>query len=178
MNPSISRIAQARDPNNTPAQLGPREAWLELFEDRERGPITNFFLSAVRTGGARSPKTVVTHVLDNLFERVELAFRWDNEDERVKLNSFIDAIQREPELAEGFAEWAIAWCNLPKRERECIKRRRQDHYRNQWMGERSPSDAQLRYLSALGYRGDPPSSMLEASNLIEELKAQQEGARS
>jgi hypothetical protein len=41
----------------------------------------------------------------------------------------------------------------------------------------APSDRQLAYLEALGYRGAPPSNKLEASLLIDDLVAWQRSAQ-
>ncbi len=168
---SIPENATAVQP---PTQDGPREKFLALLSNERRGVIVNFFVSAVRTGGAATPEAVTRYVLSNLYQRLDNAHHWGNQTEEERLVPYIDIVQGERELALGFAAWALAWCALPERERARVKRKRSDHYRIAWMGERPPSEAQLKYISGLGWRGDPPTSMLEASQLIERLKGQRE----
>jgi hypothetical protein len=169
-------VAESSDSEQNPQ--GPREAFLELFPQNRRGTISNLFLSAVRAGGATTPEAVVRHVQANLWRRRASARQWRNQAEEERLRPYAVAINVHPKEALGFAGWALAWCALPEEERQRVKRQRQSHYREAWMGERPPSGAQLKFLSALGWQGDPGvESMLTASALIERLKAEKAGAK-
>jgi hypothetical protein len=158
------------NPPHPETTIGPREAFLALYAENRRAPISNFFMAAVRNHGARNPREVVQCVRDNLYERLSWAHHYHDQAEEERILLYLDPVEGEPELALGFAEWAIAWVALPKEEREQIKQQRQDTHRSGWMGERPPSKKQLAYLKSLGYKGDPPATMLAASQLIEQMK--------
>jgi len=69
-----------------------------------------------------------------------------------------------------FAAEVIRRENLPEAERQKLKEERAAAGRRAWMETQPPSDAQLRYLKALGYEGEVRSKG-HASGLIDGIRA-------
>lgn len=155
---------------------GPRPApdlsagreWLEQFPPRRRGPLANWFCQAVRAG-CNTPRDVLAAVSMTL--KARLNSRWSDAEDREFFRGALEAIHGEERPAAlEYARAVLRWEALPRAERERIKNERGETHRQAWMENQEPTEKQVSYLAALGYRGDRPANRREASELIDNLK--------
>lgn len=151
----------------------PRGTFLALFPVPRRSQLTNVFLQAIWHGGHRKPTAVLDYVRREADQRLADAHAHQNLDEYEKWQSVLYALDTPEALL--FAAWAIHHACLPEAERRREKASRKAGYLVAWMAGQPPSERQIAYLRALGHQGDPPSTKLEASALIERLKGGRHG---
>jgi len=144
-----------------------RETFLALFPTPKRGTIANWFLYPVRAQGAQTPRVVLAFVVTMLRDRIARARQYGYDLNGADAQLAI-ILAHEPE-ALGFAAWALAWEALPEAERETIKQGQRQEHKTAWMTEHPPSDRQIAYLRSLGYAGEPPATMAEASEAIDRM---------
>jgi hypothetical protein len=148
------------------AVAGSREL-LEHFEAKRRSLIVNLFLAPVRAG-VRVPEQIVEHVEGELLERWGAAHRWRNAERIRTFRDDLRTLREHAEEALGLARWAIVYEGLPPAERQKLKDQRSREGIRAWMGTQPPTQKQLDYLAALGYRGEV-TSRGHASDLIDGL---------
>jgi hypothetical protein len=131
------------------------QAFLDQFPQNRKSTVTNKFLFTVRSG-VTEPNAVVSAT------RRRCAPQFDGD--------IIDKIDFDEIGARSFANWAVEYEKQPAAERNAQKETKAEQYREEFMKEKPPTERQLAYLQALGYKGEPPLSMKAASDLIERHK--------
>jgi len=114
------------------------------------------------------PELVAALVLERAAEKARL---------NPKARPLLQVVQAEPELLLEAARWALWLLRLPRERKSVYRRYSKTGWDEGRMLSDVPSDRQLAYLEALGYRGAPPSNKLEASLLIDDLVAWQRSAQ-
>jgi hypothetical protein len=114
------------------------------------------------------PELVAALVLERAAEKARL---------NPKARPLLQVVQAEPELLLEAARWALWLLRLPRERKSVYRRYSKTGWDEGRMLSDAPSDRQLAYLEALGYRGAPPSNKLEASLLIDDLVAWQRSAQ-
>ena len=145
------------------------KAFLDPFAMHDRSLVANLFLEAVRTGGKTDPAAVTEYVRLLAFERRRKPYAAAKEQERMAL--LIDGITHNRAGAERYAAYALAWEALPRSERERLRAGSHAAYARAAMEEKPASEKQVAYLLKLGYRGQTPRTMAEASRLIDGFNA-------
>lgn len=136
--------------------------FLEHFPERRRALIANIFLRAVRAGEA-DPTAIVAAVKKNVFDRL----RWHGDID--KLQHILTVLDGQPEEAEDYARWCLAWEALPIETRNVEKGRRSELYQREYMAQQAPTEKQLLFLRKHNW-DQPVKSRLHASELIEQIK--------
>ena len=131
----------------------PRRDLLALVPGERRGWVVGSYCKAVRAG-ITAPQEIVRDVLGRLRER------WAESG----VQEILSAFRRHPDEAQGLALWALEWEQLSPAEKQAGREAR-----------RPVTERQLSYLHVLGYRGEIPDSLREASDLIASLLAQRGG---
>ena len=148
-------------PAQTPENHRASRAWLERVPASRRGPIANWFHYAVRSG-ARTPVQVLAAVCQTCARRRAGS---DHPDATLTLA----ALHVDQAGALAYARWVIDYEALPYGERQRVKAERTFAALKDAMQGKEATEAQLRYLQDLGYRGAPPADRAHASVLIEQL---------
>jgi hypothetical protein len=136
--------------------------FLEHFPATRRGPIANWFHAAVRAG-AQTPLQVLAAVRATCHRRLA----WGDTPDASLVLARLDTDQAG---ALAYAKSLIAYEALPYGERQRVKAERSFAYLKQSMMGKEATAAQLSFLRALGYRGEPPADRAAASALIEHLQ--------
>ena len=140
--------------------------FLLRFEPRRRSLVANLFLEPPRSG-VTVPIEAGRMVLARaraLAARAESYSRESRADVVAKIEKF-------PKEALDYARVQIEWESLPLEQRRAIKDQRQEAHKAAYMEGLPPTPAQLQYLRSLGHAGEAPADRLEASRLIEKMKA-------
>ena len=162
MTTTVSQILRT-----TPDQLRASRAWLEQLLALRRGPIANWFHYAVR-GGAQTPGQALAAVCQTCARRRAGS---DHPDAALTLQ----ALDSDQAGALAYAQWVIDYEALPQAARQRRKAERTFAALKDAMQGKAATEAQLRYLADLGYRGTPPANRAHASTLIDRLLQQQGG---
>lgn len=149
-------------------QNQPGKKFLDHFENRRRSWVTNLVCFAVREG-AQTPETAIAAVIKKITDRSHSPYC--TLDETHKISEILNAIENYPQEALLFALFVIAREALPAGVQDRDKAAAARHYQDEYMGKQAPTAKQLRYLHSLGYKGTSPSNRLEASRLIDALRA-------
>jgi hypothetical protein len=145
----------------TPPQ-DPR-SWLDHIPPPRRGPVANIFHGAVRQTRLCDPRLVVQAVRDACARRQ----RWGTDTD---VAAILAALDTDPASALRYAQYIVDYESLPREARQRLKAERAIHYVKEAMRGQAATPAQLTYLRALGWRGDPPEDRAEASTLIDQLR--------
>jgi len=94
-----------------------------------------------------------------------------------KARPLLRVAQEEPELLLEGARWILWWRGLPREQKLVYRRYTKTGGDEARMLRHGPSERQLAYLEALGYRGQRPTTRLEASLLIDDLVSWRESLR-
>lgn len=141
------------------------KAFLERLANCRRAHVSNLFLEQVRYG-VRDPEEIVHRVWNHVKAKgTHSTYQAD----QIKYQEYATAIEAQPEEAILYARYCVAWESLPREERERQKEARSKQYREQWMASKPPTEPQIRYLKAMGYRGEI-TDRHQASELITKLK--------
>ena len=139
------------------------EAWLQQWPAPRRSFLAKLFYRAVRTGCDDPPRVVA-------WVRADVARRLEGSTTSSHDPLFLDVhhtLTTPPASAEAYAALVLYNEHLPRDERQRQKREHAKNYVQQAMQGKPPTDAQLRYLHRLGYRGSPPTDRAHASALID-----------
>lgn len=151
--------------------------FLEAFPRERRGPIGQFFHSAVRHG-ATDPESVIRAVARTARDRVISVLQWgDARQERDDCEELLLSLVTHREAALAYAEEVITRQQLPSEEQARLKAEREEIYRREAMARKPATESQLAYLKQLGHDGPAPANREEASRWIDALLAEQEGRR-
>jgi len=133
-----------------------RKKFLEYFEPAKRSTIANTFLDPIRKG-ITDPDLVITEVY-------EKARR--NSDKKY----ISDTIFRYLHDAFDYVNYLFDWEKLDPQEKQYYKSQTARKAIHSHMAQELPTEKQIAYLRALKYKGKPPESKAEASDLIATIK--------
>jgi hypothetical protein len=152
-------------------------SFLEQFDGNSRGFVTNLFCWAYRKDPhgvylnedqpqARSVAEMLTRLKNDIAERLSRDWISDNQNRTLKQ---LEAIFNEPETAQ-FAAHIFQREQIDPNLKMKLKEQNAQVYVQKAMSSKPPSIAQMKFLKSLGYNGPDPTSMFEASRLIEQQK--------
>jgi hypothetical protein len=154
---------------------------LPYVPQRQRGPLMNLFLEPVRRGMTTDPDVIVTYVIATLREDIQRRGTWNFSSDLTPLHQTLLAVQGHPTEARGLAAEAVAYEQMPERDRAKLKASRRKDILRQFVStqptsmlNKPPSEKQLAYLRKLGVR-EVPANRWDASQLID--AALRKGAR-
>ena len=165
-----SRESQNASTALVPPGPDPR-AWLEHLPAPKRSSVANWFHYAVRNGASTPPA-----VCSAVWQTVQQRLQWSSElPTRQFLQGVLDTLRATQQDALTYAQHVIDYERLPYEARQRVKAERTFAYLKDAMHGKPATPAQLSYLGALGYRGEPPTDRAQASALIDALLQQQGG---
>jgi hypothetical protein len=151
----------------TPTEgASPDRAFLELFAERDRTAVAQYFYQRAREG-AGTPLSITIRVAAHVGARLTQA--WGDGIEHRRQQAYLDALVDHFNLALGFSQHVLKWEALPAEQREAIKSERGRVYQREAMLGQPPTEKQIGYLARLGWTGAVPESKAAASALIDRL---------
>jgi hypothetical protein len=142
-------------------------AFLARFPSLQRGPLGNLFYSVVRQG-VTDPDEIVRRVLSDAERQIRTPYV--PEEKKEVLRTMATALLYDRASVDAFIRYVLHRENLSLEDRQKLKAAKgQEHVRRHMEGL-PPTEAQLRFLTSLGYDGPLPKNRLEASDLISQLK--------
>lgn len=140
---------------------------LDRFPQYQRGPMGNHFYSVVRRG-VTDPGEIIREV--RIIACRQLGSLYLTEDKREVVQTLLDALDNDLPAVHRFIAYVLERENMAPEARHALKEERSREYQRNSMASQPPTDAQLKYLTFLGYKGHFPKNRLEASDLIESHK--------
>lgn len=150
----------------SPAMTGARRKYLDPLPANFRARAANIFLgpirSAIRTGRTTTPAEIVSALRPEISRR--LAAKYITDDQKVGLEAMRESLS----LASAceYAAYLFSLESLPVAERNAAKKERD----TTGAINVPPTNAQLRYLRLLHYKGEAPATLGEAIVLINRIK--------
>jgi len=150
--------------------------FLEQFLPRRRGFVSNLYCYSIRGGDWLKEKHLEpTRDLDEVLDRVKQECENRISDPDFYKSDMVDDCQQllneiDSELSIKFATHILWREGLTPEAKDQLKSNTKQTFVHSAMEAKEPSDAQINYLNVLGYRGDKPQSMKEASDLITAYK--------
>lgn len=133
-----------------------RREFLDLFPAAQRSHLANVFLGFGRAGGDVKPDEVLAQV------RTKLGRTWRGQVNH-RDRALLAIVGANNEAALDYAAWCVSFSQLPVEAQRAARDEETER-------RRPATPKQLAYLVALGWEGDPPSSLTGASALIDSLK--------
>jgi hypothetical protein len=161
------------------------------FDPWRRGTLANTFLKAARGPRHRGQEPSVGQVIADTLEDCRRHLFWDEKsfkaatdpesrDELGEICDFwrglIQELENPDDELYAYVQLRIDWDKLPGNEQVNI-RRRSKVGNVVPMEMKQASEAQTKYLRALGYKGPEPATMAEAATLINQFKLARGGRR-
>jgi hypothetical protein len=147
----------------------PRRAFLADQPQKRQSTVANDFLHAKRQHGAKSPVEVLAYARQAAVNRGHSP--WNTPEEKAYWQGLARGLKGEQRAAAlAFAAWCLEYEALDPEAKRRLKAGRGEQYRIRWMAAQPATDAQVRYLRALGHTG-AVESKAAASELIDGLLA-------
>lgn len=146
-----------------------RSAFLNLFVESDRPAVSKFFFDLVRS----CPRNMLS--IEFVIKKATVLSGMSGNQYRVdkvhKLNRMVEGIKSNHEITAKYIDFLYYWESLSKEEKERFKKIRssQAPEAQDRMAQYPPTNRQLNYIANLGYRGNLPANMAEASKLIDQL---------
>jgi hypothetical protein len=142
-------------------------AWLERLPESLRTVTAPWMHRAARSGATTSDAVLFGY---GLIVGEHLARCWNTAAEQARLRPLVVAVQGHLVGARACAAWVLAWEHPPAAEQHRRKAERGRPHQQEAMAAGSPSERQVAYLRLLGYAAPAPTTMVEASHLIDTWK--------
>ena len=137
-----------------------RKRFLTYFEPAKRSTIANTFLDPIRDQirkGITDPDLVITEVYEKARRNSDKKYISD-----IIFKYLHDAFE--------YVSFLFDWEKLPSHEKTYYKSQQARKAIHFHMAQEAPTEKQINYLKVLGYKGKPPVSKAEASDLIATIK--------
>ncbi len=133
-----------------------RKRFLIYFEPAKRSTIANTFLDPIRDQirkGITDPDLVITEIYEKARRNSDKKYISDT-----IFNYLHDAFR--------YVDFLFEWEKLSEHEKAYYKSQQARKAIKLHMAQEAPTEKQINYLKFLGYKGKPPASKAEASDLI------------
>jgi hypothetical protein len=144
-----------------------RVEFLNLFNQIDRPAVSKIFFDLVRS----KKEVTIGDVVNEATKKRATYARSYNMGQVKKMDTVIKVVTNlgNEITVRQYIDFLYEWEKLTPQEKEQQKNKREDPEKDKRMAQYPPSEAQLSYLANLGYDGEPPANMHEASVLIDQM---------
>lgn len=137
---------------------------LELIDQRHKGPAVNEILIVIRTG-LTDMAQIKLKIRENVMEHLLKCEHWGNE-----VSDYWYILRDHIHEADADIQKYLDYEKLSPEEKQKLKQGKGQFFAKESMRDKPPTEAQIKYLLSLGYKGDVKSlTRLDVSVLIDNL---------